>query len=108
MIAFEKYPLEAMPYELDFSNELGTGYAIASIVSVTASNMASYPYTDSTREVVASTPAPSIGPGIGGASTAVAFTLTGGNPSEQHLIAVDIVSSDGRNLTGECTLTILT
>jgi hypothetical protein len=94
-----KAPFEQFAVSLDFSADIGAGNSIASITSVTARNNLSK--LDSTAEVIASSPAPSI------SGTAVNFTVTGGVAGETHTIAVEIVSSIGEKYQGEVTLRIV-
>jgi hypothetical protein len=94
-----KCPFEQFAVSLDFSADVGSGNAIASITAVTAtSNLTGL---DSTAEVVASSPAPAI------SGTAVVFTVVGGVAGERHTVAVQIVSSIGEKYQGDMTLEIV-
>jgi hypothetical protein len=96
-----KNPYEQFSVSLDFSNDVGAGNTIASINAVTAiSNLTGL---DSTAEVVAATPAPS----VSSSGTAVAFDVTGGVAGETHTISVQVVSSIGEKYQGEITLRVV-
>ena len=96
-----KNPYEQFGVSLDFSNDVGAGNTIASINAVTAiSNLTGL---DSTSEVIAAMPAPS----ISSSGTAVAFEVTAGVPGETHTVFVQVVSSIGEKYQGEITLRVV-
>jgi len=82
-----KTPFEQFAVSVDFTAELGPGNTISSIAAVTAlSNLTGL---NSTAEVVAATPVPSIST----SGTAVSFEVCGGVIGETHTVSVQIVSS---------------
>ncbi len=95
-----KSPFEQFALSLDFSSDLGAGNTIASITAVTAVN--DLTGRDSTDEVIAAAPSPTIST----SGTAVAFKVTGGVAGETHTISVQIVSSIGEKYQGDITLRI--
>ena len=97
-----KKPFEQFGIEIDFSADVGAGNTVASITAVKATNQLTG--ADSTTQVIASTPAPSI---VSPGNTGVAFEVTGGAAGETHTIAVQIVSSIGEKYQGEITLRIV-
>jgi molybdopterin-binding protein len=94
-----KAPFEQFAVSLDFAADIGSGNSIASIVSVKA--VSDLTGLDSTEEVIATTPAPTI------SGTAVAFEVTGGAVGETHTISVQIISSIGEKYQGDVTLRIV-
>jgi len=96
-----KCPFEQFEVSLDFSADIGAGNTLSSISAVTAVN--DLTQTDSTAEVVAATPAPT----ISASGTAVVFEVTGGVVGETHLISVQIVSSVGEKYQGDLTLRVV-
>jgi len=96
-----KSPYEQFGVSLDFSADIGPGNTLTSINAVTAIN--NLTQTDSTAEVIAAAPAPS----ISSSGTAVAFEVTGGVVGETHLISVRIVSSVGERYQGDVTLRVV-
>lgn len=94
-----KAPFEQFAVSLDFAADIGSGNSLASISAVTAMN--NLTQANSTAEVIASTPPPTI------SGTAVAFEVTGGVVGETHTISVQIVSSIGEKYQGDMTLRIV-
>jgi len=93
-----KCPFEQYAVSLDFSADLGAGNTIASLSAVTATN--NLTQADSTAEVVAPTPAPTI------SGTAAIFDVMGGAVGETHTISVRVVSSSGEKYQGDITLRV--
>ena len=96
-----KSPYEQFGVSLDFSEDIGAGNTITSISAVTAVN--NLTQANSTAEVIAAAPVPS----ISASGTAVAFEVTGGVVGETHLISVQIVSSVGEKYQGDVTLRVV-
>ena len=96
-----KFPYEQFAVSLDFSADIGPGNTVTSINAVTAIN--NLTQANSTAEVIAASPAPS----ISSSGTAVAFEVTGGVVGETHLISVQIVSSIGEKHQADVTLRVV-
>jgi hypothetical protein len=94
-----KDPYEQFGVALDFSADMGQGNGIASITAVKAVN--NLTGANSTAEVIASSPAPSI------SGTSVSLTVTGGVAGEIHTISVQIISSIGEQYQGDLTLRVV-
>ncbi len=96
-----KSPYEQFAVSLDFGSHLGTGNTVTTITAVTAiSNLAQ---ANSTAEVIAAAPAPS----ISASGNAVKFQVTGGVVGETHLISVQVVSSIGEKHQEHVTLRVV-
>ena len=96
-----KSPYEQFGVSLDFSADIGAGNTVTSISAVTAVN--NLTQADSTAEVIAAAPVPS----ISSSGTAVAFEVTGGVIGESHLISVQIVTTVGEKYQGDVTLRVV-
>ena len=96
-----KSPFEQFAVSLDFSARLGAGNTLTSINAVAAVN--NLTQANSTAEVIAPAPAPSIST----SGTAVVFEVTGGVVGETHLISVEIVSSIGEKHQEDVTLRVV-
>jgi len=95
-----KSPYEQFGVSLDFTAAIGAGNTLTGISAVTAVN--NLTQANSTAEVIAPTPAPS----ISSSGTAVVFQVTGGVVGETHLISVEIVSSIGEKHQEDVTLRV--
>lgn len=96
-----KTPFEQFGIAIDFTTDLGTGNTIAGISAVTAVN--NLTQADSTAEVIAATPPPT----VSSSGTAVVFEVSGGVVGETHAISVQVVSSIGEKYQGDVTLRIV-
>ena len=96
-----KSPYEQFGVSLDFSSDIGAGNTVTSISAVTAIN--NLTQANSTAEVIAAAPVPS----ISSSGTAVAFQVTGGVVGESHLISVQIVTSVGEKHQEDVTLRVV-
>jgi len=96
-----KSPYEQFGVSLDFSADIGAGNTVSSINAVTATN--NLTQANSTAEVIAIAPAPS----VSSSGTAVVFQVTGGVVGESHLISVQIVSSIGEKHQEDVTLRVV-
>jgi hypothetical protein len=100
-MTIHKSPYEQFAVSLDFSPHLGTGNTVTTITAVTA--ISNLTQANSTAEVIAAAPAPS----ISSSGTAVVFEVTGGVVGETHLISVQIVSSIGEKHQEDVTLRVV-
>jgi len=96
-----KSPYEQFGVALDFSADIGSGNTLTNISAVTAANYLTQ--ANSTAEVIAAIPAPS----ISASGTAVMFEVTGGEVGETHLISVEILSSIGEKHQEDVTLRVV-
>jgi len=95
-----KYPYQKDSYYIDFIEQLNAGETITSF-TVTSQLDFWGTFTDSTAEIISTTPAPSL------SGTQVTFWYQAGNAGERHVVSVDVVTSGGRQLVGVVDLNVL-
>lgn len=97
MALITKTAYEKDSYYVDFVSRLAAGETIT-LVSVTSINMATG--LDSTAEIIASAPAPSV------SGTQVIFWYQGGAAGEEHVISARVATSNNRSLEGTVDLSV--